>query len=140
MDRHRRCELLAGIPAVAARCLAERVLDGSLGRATIVVPPTVGMVMARAVDGAKGEAFNLAEVLVTEARVTLAGQEGWGMVVGRAPDHALAIALLDAGLEAGHAAREEIERELDSVARDGAARLTEEWERLGPTKVDFQNF
>jgi phosphonate C-P lyase system protein PhnG len=81
VERHQRCELLAGLPATAARRLTDRVLDGSLGEATLIVPPVVGMVMARTVDGARGERFNLAEVLVTEARVTLGGQEGWGMVM-----------------------------------------------------------
>jgi alpha-D-ribose 1-methylphosphonate 5-triphosphate synthase subunit PhnG len=140
VDRHRRCEILASLPAAAARRLAEHVLDGSLGEATLVVPPTVGMIMARAVDGARGERFNLAEVLVTEARVTLGGQQGWGMVVGRAPEHAVAIAVLDAGLEAGHAARGAIERELVELARTDEARLAREWARLAPTRVDFDNF
>jgi alpha-D-ribose 1-methylphosphonate 5-triphosphate synthase subunit PhnG len=140
VERHRRCEVLAALPPGAARDLAERVLDGSLGEATVVAPPTVGMIMARAVDGARGEPFNLAEVLVTEARVTLGGQEGWGMVVGRAPDHALAMAVLDAGLEAGHSAREAIERELEALAGELAARQAWEWARLAPTMVDFDNF
>jgi len=140
VDRNRRCELLATVTDAEARRLARWVTDGALGQAEVLVPPTVGMVMARATDGARGEVFNLAEVLVTEARVSLGGQEGWGMVVGRAPEHALAIALLDAGLEAGHPARTEIEAELEALAQDGAARLAAEWARLAPTRVDFDNF
>jgi alpha-D-ribose 1-methylphosphonate 5-triphosphate synthase subunit PhnG len=140
VERHRRNELLATLPPATARGLAGRVLDGTLGEASVVGPPSVGMIMARAVDGAHGEPFNLAEVLVTEARVVLGGQEGWGMVVGRAPDHALAIAVLDAGLAAGHHAGEAIERELDALAAGHAARLAQEWARLAPTRVDFDNF
>ena len=140
MERHQRCELLAGLPPAAARRLADRVLDGALGEATLIVPPVVGMIMARAVDGARGERFNLAEVLVTEARVTLGGQEGWGLVMGRAPDHAVAVAVLDAGLAAGHPAGGAIERELDTLAGEHAAHLAREWARLAPTRVDFDNF
>lgn len=140
MDRQRRFELLASVPAAEAQRLAERVMDGSLGDAAVIVPPTVGMVMARATDGARGQRFNLAEVLVTEARVSLGGHEGWGMVMGRAPEHALAVALVDAGLEAGHAAREGIERDLTGLWETTEARLAAEWAQLAPTKVDFDNF
>ena len=82
MDRLQRFEALTSIPEPAAVGLAERILDGSLGDVAVITPPTVGMVMARAQDGAKGEVFNLGEVLVTEARVSIAGREGWGMVLG----------------------------------------------------------
>ena len=73
MDRLQRFEALTSIPEPAAVGLAERILDGSLGDVAVITPPTVGMVMARAQDGAKGEVFNLGEVLVTEARVSIAG-------------------------------------------------------------------
>lgn len=140
MDRQQRFEALASIPEPAAVQLAERILDGSLGDVAVITPPTVGMVMARARDGARGEVFNLGEVLVTEARVSVGGRDGWGMVLGRAPDHALSVAVVDAGLEAGHADRGAIERDLAALAEAAAQQAGEEWGRVAPTRVQFDVF
>ena len=140
MDRLERFEALTVIPEQAAVRLAEFVLDGSLPDVTVISPPTLGMVMARAADGARGEVFNLGEVLVTEARVSVSGHEGWGMVIGRAPDHALSVAIVDAGLEAGHPQRAMIERELATLAAAAAASVDQEWQRVAPTRVQFDVF
>ena len=106
----------------------------------MIAAPTVGMVMARAQDGARGEVFNLGDVLVTEARVSIGGAEGWGMVLGRAPDHALSVAIVDAGLEAGHADRAQIERELAALADDAVHAASQEWRQVSPTRVQFDVF
>lgn len=140
MDRTQRCELLAAIPEPYAMRLAEGVTDGSLGDVQIITPPTVGMVMARARDGAKGEVFNLGEVLVTEARVSIAGHEGWGMVMGGSLDRALAVAIVDAALEAGHSNQAAVENQLLDFAAQAQAEALSEWVRVAPTKVDFDTF
>lgn len=140
MDRQARFEALTLIPERAAVGLAELALDGSLSDIAVISPPTVGMVMARAADGARGEVFNLGEVLVTEARVSVNGHEGWGMVIGRAPDHALSVAIVDASLEAGHPQRDLIERELLTLAAAAAASADQEWQRVAPTRVQFDVF
>jgi alpha-D-ribose 1-methylphosphonate 5-triphosphate synthase subunit PhnG len=140
MDRLARFEALTSIPEPAAVGLAELVLDGVLGEVAVISPPTVGMVMARAADGARGELFNLGEVLVTEARVSVDGHEGWGMVLGRAPDHALSVAVVDASLEAGHPRRVEIEQQLLTLAEEAARVSAEEWQRVAPTRVQFDVF
>lgn len=140
MNRTQRCELLAAIPEAHAVRLAESVADGSLGVVQIITPPTVGMIMARVEDGALGVVFNLGEVLVSEARVSIDGHEGWGMVMGGSPDRALAVAIVDAGLEAGHSRRSTIERELLDLAEEVEATALAEWARVEPTKVEFDTF
>ena len=140
MDRQQRFEALTAISELAATRLAERILDGSLGDVAVITPPTVGMIMARAQDGARGEVFNLGEVLVTEARVSIAGCEGWGMVLGRAPDHAISVAVVDAGIEACHADGAAIERDLADLAAAQATSVAEEWVRVAPTRVQFDVF
>jgi alpha-D-ribose 1-methylphosphonate 5-triphosphate synthase subunit PhnG len=140
MNRNQRAEALARIPADEAVKLAERLADGALGEVVVITPPTVGMVMARAIDGAHGDTFNLGEVLVTEARVSLAGVEGWGMVVGSQREHALAMAVVDACLEAGHPRRPAVERTLSLLVSRANARRTEELQRVAPTRVHFENF
>ncbi len=140
MDRSERFQALAQMPIAAACGLADRILDGSLGEVALITPPTVGMVMARITEAAKGEVFNLGEVLVTEARVSIRGKEGWGMVLGGNPTHALAVAIVDAGLEAGHQDAAGIERDIQQVDAELRAQSEAEWAKLAPTRVEFENF
>ena len=140
MNRTERFQILTQITPEAATQLAERVMDGSLGDVELITPPTVGMVMARVVDSAKGEVFNLGEVLVTEARVSIGGKEGWGMVMGGSADHALAVAIVEAGLEAGHREAERIEADIMQMDAELQAKVEHEWERVAPTRVHFENF
>jgi alpha-D-ribose 1-methylphosphonate 5-triphosphate synthase subunit PhnG len=140
MDRQQRFEALTAIPEAAAIQLAERMLADAPGAIAVVTPPTVGMVMARAIDGARGETFNLGEVLVTEARVSMDGHEGWGMVLGRAPDHAMSVAVVDASIEAGHPERAAVERELAALAAEAQTVVAQEWAKVAPTRVQFDVF
>jgi alpha-D-ribose 1-methylphosphonate 5-triphosphate synthase subunit PhnG len=140
VDRTTRCETLAQAPAADAQRLAALVLDGSLGDVQVVSPPTVGMLMARAVDGARAETFNLGEVLVSEARVCIAGHEGWGMVMGSDAEHALAAAIVDAALEAGHAASPHVGRELLKLAAALEEAHAADWQHVAPTRVHFETF
>jgi alpha-D-ribose 1-methylphosphonate 5-triphosphate synthase subunit PhnG len=140
VNRTQRSALLAAIPEPQTVRLAETVADGSLGDVQIITPPTVGMIMARVQDGARDELFNLGEVLVTEARVSVAGHEGWALVMGGSFERALAAAIVDASLEAGHTQRDAIERELEQLAQEQAALELAEWQRVAATKVEFDTF
>jgi alpha-D-ribose 1-methylphosphonate 5-triphosphate synthase subunit PhnG len=140
VDRTIRCETLAQAASADVGRLAEIMLDGSLGDVQLLTPPTVGMVMARAIDGAQSETFNLGEVLVSEARVSIAGCEGWGMVMGSDASHALAVAIVDAGLEAGHAASARIHSELARLAAGLERKHAADWQTVAPTRVSFETF
>lgn len=140
MDRTERVRVLAQAEPAAAIRLAERLLEGFDGEVALVAPPTVGMVMARVTDSAKGQVFNLGEVLVTEARVSLLGQEGWGMVMGGCAEHALAVAILDAGLEAGHRDAADIEAEIGRLEVALQGEVQQRWQTVAPTRVEFENF
>lgn len=140
MERTERTELLARLPEETVFRLAEELAGPSFGAIEVVTQPTVGMIMARVIDGAQGEQFNLGEVLVTEARVSLAGHEGWAMVMGAATDRALAVAIVDAALEAGHTRRPEVERDLAAFAAEQEAVERVERIRLEATMVDFETF
>lgn len=67
---------------------------------TIQKPPQTGLLMMSVTDSFN-TGFHLGEVLVTEARVSLDGTEGYGMVSGEAPRKALARAAVDALLRCG---------------------------------------
>lgn len=60
--------------------------------------PSQGLVMLRVLETVANSLFNAGEVLVTEVKLELAGQFGYGMVIGDSPRRAMAIALIDATL------------------------------------------
>lgn len=60
-----------------------------------------GLVMLPMQDTAQGTNFHLGEVLVSEARILAAGQEGYGMRRGRDLETAMAMALVDVAVAAG---------------------------------------
>ena len=92
--------------------------------------------MMRAIETAEGSVFNLGEVSITEAEVELEGERGYCMVMGYAPQKALAGAVLDAAAEA-NLLFEDIERLLRNSIEAEQRRRTAEWDALAPTRVQF---
>jgi alpha-D-ribose 1-methylphosphonate 5-triphosphate synthase subunit PhnG len=68
-----------------------------------VLQNRTGLAMLPYADGVKGAAFHLGEVLLAEAHVQVAEQEGYGACLGNDLVQALALAILDAVLQS-HAA------------------------------------
>jgi alpha-D-ribose 1-methylphosphonate 5-triphosphate synthase subunit PhnG len=92
--------VLTHAPADAVKQTAEALLD-SLDDITVLVNRT-GLVMLPYTDTVKGSRFHLGEVLVSESRVRIgAGTEGYAACLGRDLEQSLAIALIDAALQAG---------------------------------------
>src|SRR5690242_13852742 len=60
--------------------------------------PRQGLVMLRVRETIAESLFNAGEILVTEVKLELDGQFGFGMVIGNQPRKALALALVDAAL------------------------------------------
>jgi alpha-D-ribose 1-methylphosphonate 5-triphosphate synthase subunit PhnG len=104
---------------------------------TILRAPEIGGVMVRGRAGAVGVAFNLGEMTVTRASVTLAqGVVGHGYVQGRSKGHALQAALVDALMQTDAAAT--VEAGLLAPLRDEmAARKNGRAAKAAATKVDF---
>ena len=103
-----------------------------------VLREQIGMIMARARDSVEGIPFNLGEVLVTEAEVSVNGTLGYSMILGMDQDHARAGAILDAAEEAGHILRERIINALSEERQKAEARGCRLWSALKATKVDFE--
>jgi alpha-D-ribose 1-methylphosphonate 5-triphosphate synthase subunit PhnG len=92
--------LLTHAPAQPVKDLAEALLP-HLGAVQVLVNRT-GLVMLPYTDTATGTRFHLGEVLVSESRVRIeAGAEGYAVCLGRDLEQSMAIALLDAALQAG---------------------------------------
>ncbi|MBN8950606.1 MAG: phosphonate C-P lyase system protein PhnG [Rhizobium sp. 60-20] len=97
-------EILAASRPANIKASAERVLD-TLGEVDVVANRT-GLAMLPLIDTVKNTAFHLGEVLVSEAHIRVPDRavEGYGAVVGRDLEHAMAMAVIDAAIAANHQA------------------------------------
>ncbi|WP_172297199.1 phosphonate C-P lyase system protein PhnG [Pseudoruegeria sp. HB172150] len=138
-DHGDRLTVLARADATAIKGEAEAILP-MLGDIEVVNSRT-GLVMLPMRDTVEGTDFHLGEVLVAEAhiRLTAHGVEGYGMIIGRDLERAMAMALIDAALTAGI--------ETDSltafVARMAATQAEEDRDTLRnieATRVDMETF
>lgn len=116
---------------------AELVLP-DLG-AVEVLKSRTGLVMLPLRDTVKGTDFHLGEVLVAEAHIRCGGFDGYGMVLGRDLERAMAMAVLDAAWQRG------IRREtVASLASAERARLeaedNERLRRIEATRVEMETF
>lgn len=136
MDRNRRFEILAQGEAEPLLTLAEAVLAET--PVVVVTPPRVGMIMLRLREPVDGEVFNAGEALVTEAQVTLGGEQGYAMRLGRQPEATLAAAVLDAAVEAGHPLTAGILDRLAELEQAERARQAAAWRTVAPTRVSFE--
>ncbi|HEU0165197.1 MAG TPA: phosphonate C-P lyase system protein PhnG [Thermomicrobiales bacterium] len=137
MERTRRCDLLARLPDKDLQALAALVIDAKKDQVVPVTPPTTGMIMARIREGARGDVFNLGEVLVTECQVRVGKREGWSMLMGNRPKGALAAASIDAVTAAGHPATSELDALLSVMIADQDALAAAERAKLATTRVQF---
>lgn len=105
-----------------------------------VLQSRTGLVMLPMRDTVQETDFHLGDVLVAEAHVRLAdGTEGYGLIVGRDLERAMAMAVLDAARTAGIGA-DRIGGFLDAEARAIAAADTETLRRIEATRVEMETF
>lgn len=94
--------ILTSAPAEAVKLLAEDIIP-SLGEITVIQNRT-GLVMVPYTDSAQGKVFHLGEALVAESHIKIATStahaEGYAVCLGRDLEQSMAIALLDAALQA----------------------------------------
>lgn len=138
MDRTLRCELLARLPDSELTDIAELIPYSTLQQRVVIAEPTVGMIMARAIEGARGEVFNVGEILVTECQVRIDQTEGWSMLMGSRSAGALAVATLDAAIEASRVACDLIDEVLLRLIAQQDAELASAQAELASTRVQFE--
>lgn len=103
-----------------------------------VLQSRTGLVMLPLRDTVKGTDFHLGEVLVAEAQLRARGCEGYGMVVGRNLEQAMAMAVIDAVASLGH--NPVIQAFLASEAAEIAARDRARLCEVEATRVDMETF
>jgi alpha-D-ribose 1-methylphosphonate 5-triphosphate synthase subunit PhnG len=104
-----------------------------------VVENRTGLVMLPMRDTAKGIHFHLGEVLMSEARITAGGQDGYGMRRGRDLEAAMAMAIVDLAVALGVARGSVAEFVEDEAARQHRADH-DTLCRVEATRVDMETF
>ncbi len=137
MTRARRCELLAAAPLQQLLETADACLDGQPAP-VLLSGPDVGTVVMTVREPVEASRFHLGDVLVTQSTVEHRSIKGWSMRMGDDRPGALAAAICDAEVEAaGHHAAA-VEQLCNEVEHGQAATRAEEWHRLEPTVVRFE--
>lgn len=134
-DRSQRFEAIAACDSSTLTELADRVLAREPDL-HVLQEPAPKLVMQRATDPLSGTVFNLGEVLVTAAEVRLDGEKGFAMVAGKTESTALAGAIVDAAVTAGHLT-DPITTALEAALDVSEERRRRQWAESRATTVDF---
>lgn len=137
LDHGAMLDVLARADPARLAALAEGLLP-ALG-AIEVIHSRTGLVMLPMRDTVQGTDFHLGEVLVAEAQIRAAGTDGYGMVVGRDLERAMAMAVVDAAA-ARLGQTPEIRAFLHHEARAQTATDTARLREIEATRVDMETF
>lgn len=128
---------LARADAVRLKAFAEPLIADLPG--IEVLENRTGLVMLPMRDTAQGTHFHLGEILMSEARITAGGQEGYGMRRGRDLEAAMAMALVDLAVALG-VAHSECRAFLGSEAGQQADADRHTLCRVEATRVNMETF
>lgn len=107
---------------------------------TLISGPRCVLVQLRMIDGVAETVFNAGEILVTETRLELNGQFGFGMVIGRDAEHATALAVLDAALRMPGDPHADLRLRIAELGRDLGAAYERRFAAAAATHVAFETF
>jgi alpha-D-ribose 1-methylphosphonate 5-triphosphate synthase subunit PhnG len=104
----------------------------------VIRQPQVATTMIRAEDSVEGQAFYLAEALITETEVNVDGQPGYGLCLGDEPVRSYCIAVIDALVQLSDARLPAVNAFLKEQEAYVAAQTQSEHKHIQRTKVDFK--
>jgi alpha-D-ribose 1-methylphosphonate 5-triphosphate synthase subunit PhnG len=131
--------IIANAPEEQVARLADIVLSSyKQSQVRLLSGPQQGLVMLRVRETVANSLFNAGEILVTEVRLELDGQFGFGMIIGDSPRRALGVALIDAALRKGGALAEQLQAELTALEHAMLTQNRREQALVAATKVDFE--
>lgn len=104
-----------------------------------VLENRTGLIMLPMRDTAQGTHFHLGEVLMSEARISAGGQEGYGMLRGRDLEAAMAMALVDLAVALG-LAQDDCAAFVQAEAKAQAEADREVLCRVEATRVNMETF
>ncbi len=103
----------------------------------VLSAPEKSLVMAKVRDSVSMQPFYAGEVLVTECAVTVAGTQGFGMLMGEFPQKAYELAVVDGALRAGLPQTEDWFARMAAEEAKLAERKTAEQAMALRSKVQF---
>ena len=131
-------EILTHAPTADVKRLADELLP-LLGDGLTVAQNRTGLVMLPCRDTVHGTLFHLGEVLIAEAEVQRDGLTGYGAMLGRDLEGALAIALVDLAWQAGIDA-ERVTAFLEAADKDQQQSHDELFQKVEATRVQMETF
>ncbi len=132
---------LANAPEETICRLAEIVLaEYPGGQVKVFSGPQAGLVMLRANESVAGSLFNAGEILVTEVRLELDGQFGYGVTLGNSPRRAMAAAIVDAALRIEGPLARRLTGELEQIRLELQADRRRLQNLVATSKVEFETF
>jgi alpha-D-ribose 1-methylphosphonate 5-triphosphate synthase subunit PhnG len=131
---------------ILATCAEEEALRvGALvaqeygeGAVRLISGPRSGLLMLQLRESVAERRFYAGELLVTEARLELDGEFGFGMVLGANPRRALACALVDAALRRGGALADLLANEIERLGAQLHAEQRRLYQAATATRVEFE--
>jgi alpha-D-ribose 1-methylphosphonate 5-triphosphate synthase subunit PhnG len=136
-DRSDRFECIAACDDGTLARFANEILDAEPSL-SIRQEPRPQLLMQTVREPVERRPFNLGEVVVTPAEVTLDGDRGFAMVPGKAERAALSGAIVDAAVAGDHQATPRIVDALENARRTQQNRRQAEWAQSKHTTVEFE--
>ena len=131
--------ILANSPEEQVSRLASTVLERyEHGQVKLLSGPRQGLVMLQVRESVADSLFNAGEILVTEVKLELEGQFGFGMIIGDSPRRAMSVALVDAALRKGGDVADWLKQELLALDTQITAKNQKEQALVASTKVEFE--
>ncbi len=131
--------ILANCPEEQACQLASIVLQSyQQSQVKLLSGPRQALVMLRVRETVANSLFHAGEVLVTEVKLELDGQFGFGMIIGESPHRAMAVALVDAALRKGGLVADQLQRELVELDRHLTKHNQQIQALVARTKAEFE--
>ena len=137
LDQGTYLSVLSQVPAARIKPFVDELLP-TLGQVTVQSNRT-GLVMLPYTESVQHTRFHLGEVLVSEAKVMLHGQTGYGACLGRDLEQSLAIAILDAALQAD-IMTEPIQQFIQAETRIQAAAEETLLRQVEATRIEMETF
>lgn len=135
-DVARRFEAFADASLAVLERLADAVLDSVEVR--VIKAPADELVLLQARDPIADGPFFLGEVLIQACQVAIGGSLGCGYALGNEPRRALAAAILDAAMNAGHPHSAAIAAALEAEIVDAHRRRLAESDLVDRSRVKFE--
>ncbi|NWJ47224.1 MAG: phosphonate C-P lyase system protein PhnG [Chloroflexi bacterium] len=132
-------QILANCEELLVCQLAEKVLmEYPTGQLRLLSGPLQGLVMLRMRESVEDRQFNAGEILVTEVKLELDGQFGYGMVLGKSERRAMAVALVDAALRKDGLLAEWLKTELERINEILLSNRERLYQIVNTTRVEFE--